>query len=107
MRGMTIFNPQKCLGQVGRINSERKDWKQLDEYTYKNKLWLRKNRAVAHSGDASRKENNRSEPIRPKYVPFIHSLLSSQGDWCSTKQLVAFLEAEKKFCYPNYGNCRR
>jgi len=64
---------------------------------------------MTHNGDASQnhKENSRSEPILPKYAPFVHSLLSSHGDRCSKQQLVAFLEAEDKFHYPSYENHRR
>lgn len=68
-----------------------------------------KNRTMSHNGNASQsqKENSRSEPILPKYAPFVHSLLSSHGDRCSKQQLVAFLEAEDKFHYSNYENHRR
>lgn len=64
---------------------------------------------MTHNGDASQsqKGNSRSEPILPKYAPFVPSLLSSHGDLCSKQQSVAFLEAENKFHYPNYENRRR
>lgn len=65
---------QKSLGQIGRINSAGKYWKQLDEYAYKNKPWLRGNRAVTHRGDASLEEHHRSEPVSPNYAPLVFTL---------------------------------
>lgn len=93
------FSTQKCLGQIGRINRERKDQKQLDEYTHKNKPWLRKNRAVICSDEASQEENNRTEPVNPKICTPCSLSVVYLGDRCSKKQLMAFQEAESEFHY--------